>query len=318
MAVNLRIHPRVKTALAKHAPVVALESTVITHGLPKPQNLELAQKLEDTVRQAGAVAATIAILGGELIVGLEAEELHYLANTRAQKASLWNLAALLSRGEDAGTTVATTLHIAALAGIKVFATGGIGGVHHEAFDESADIEALARYRLITVCAGPKSILNVGATLQRLESRGIPVIGYRSERLAGFYVEQTSYPVAAKLEQAADIARCYQQHCALGLPSSLLVSKPVSQGLEAKELAMWIKQAQSEVSERQLSGKDVTPFLLSRLAELSKGRSVAVNLRLLEENARLAAEIAVALADVDRLKNTRSLGKAQPFSMIGDD
>jgi pseudouridine-5'-phosphate glycosidase len=291
-----RVAAQLQEVLTEHVPVVALESTVITHGLPKPQNLELACKLEEVVRQAGAVPATVGVIGGELVVGLSREELNHLATTAAQKASLWNLPAILAEKQDAGTTVAATLHAAAQARISVFATGGIGGVHLEAFDESADLAALARYPLVVVCAGPKSILNVRATLERLESLGVPVIGYRSDALAGFHLPHTDLPVAARLESAEGIARSFTAQRAVGLKGAMLISNPVSSGLEPEQFHSWAAQAQREAQAQGRAGKDVTPYLLARLAELSGGESVTVNVRLLEENARLAASIARALSD----------------------
>ncbi len=306
MHVMFRIHPRVKRALEHSEAVVALESTVVTHGLPRPDNLALAEGLESVVEAAGAVPATVGLVRGDLVVGLDADELQHLATHDVHKASLWNLAALAAAGADAGTTVATTLHAAAHVGIKVFATGGIGGVHGDdvpgdesgqTFDESADLGALARYRVVTVCAGPKSILDVGATLERLESLGVSVLGYQTDFLAGFHVPETSLPVAARCESPEEVARVFEAAHALGLPGSPLVCKPISKGLDAAELKGWLAQAQREAAGRGLSGKDLTPFLLAKLAELSNGRSVEVNRRLLEENARLGAEIARALARI---------------------
>lgn len=292
---TVRIAPHIQTALAQNRPVVALESTVITHGLPRPQNLELAHSLQETIRRAGAIPATIGILKGELIVGLSDAELAHLAHNEAEKASLWNLAALLAKGQDAGTTVATTLHAASLAGIKVFATGGVGGVHHDDFDESADLGALARYPLVTVCAGAKSILNVAATVERLETLGVPLLAYGSDYLAGFHVPQTPYRVAARCDSAAEVARCYLVQQELGLTPGLLLSNPVSQGLDEQALAGWLEQAHREAPD-QLSGFERTPYLLARLAELSAGQTVEVNIRLLKENAQLAAIIAIHIAD----------------------
>ena len=278
---------------------MALESTVVTHGLPRPDNLALAAELEQTVETAGSTPATVGLVRGELVVGLDEGELEHLATHDVHKASLWNLAALAAAGADAGTTVATTLHAAAHVGIKVFATGGIGGVHKDengkSFDESADLRALERYPVVTVCAGPKSILDVGATLERLESLGVPVIGYRTDLLAGFHVPETSLPVAARCESPEEAARIFEAGRLLGSPGGPLVCKPVSAGLDAAELGGWLAQAQGEAAAAGLSGKDITPFLLARLAELSEGRSVEVNRRLLAENASLGAEIARALA-----------------------
>jgi pseudouridine-5'-phosphate glycosidase len=290
----IRIHPEVADALAAGRAVVALESTVITHGLPAPDNLVLARQLEATVRAGGAVPATVALIGGVLKVGLSAAEMDFLASCQAHKASLWNLAWLCASGADAGTTVATTLHAAQLAGILVFATGGIGGVHHEPFDESADLLALASYPLVTVCAGPKSILNATATLERLETLGVPVIGYRSDMLAGFHVPQTDLPLAARCDEAGQLAACFLKQRQLGLKGGILVSNPVSAGLDPEALARWLTEAHKR-AQAQVSGKDVTPFLLAQLAALSGGETVSVNLRLLNENAALAAEIAGALA-----------------------
>ncbi len=293
--VTPRIAPNVREAVEDGAAVVALESTVVTHGLPRPRNLELAHELERTVRETGAVPATVGVIDGELIVGLDEAQLERLAAGGADKASLWNLAALCAAGRDAGTTVATTLHAAHRAGIRVFATGGIGGVHDAPFDESADLAALARVPVVTVCAGPKSILDAGATLERLESAGVPVLGYRSDRLAGFHVPLTELPVAARVDDAAAVAAVARRQAALGLPQALLVAKPVSRGLDAERLRDWIDQARRLATDRGAHGKDATPVLLDALAELSGGATVEVNVRLLQENAALAAEIALALA-----------------------
>jgi pseudouridine-5'-phosphate glycosidase len=288
----LRVNPLVQRALHANEPVVALESTVLTHGLPRPENLTLARDLEAIVRDAGAVPATVGVLAGELVVGLEPHELERLAHGQADKASLWNLASLVSQRRDAGTTVAATLHAAALAGVRVFATGGIGGVHREAFDESADLAALARYPVVTVCAGPKSVLSVRATLERLESLGVVVLGYRTNKLAGFYVHESELPVPQRCDSPDEVAQLYRAQLELGLSAALLVCNPVSRGLEPGELARWLEQAESELGEER--GRGVTPYLLARLADLSQGRTVEINLRLLKENAALAAEIARAV------------------------
>lgn len=290
-----RIHPTVQEALREDRAVVALESTVITHGLPRPQNLALAEALERTVREAGAVPATLGLIGGDVVVGLSPDELSYLANADASKASLWNLPDLVIKGRDGGTTVAATLHLAAQVGIKVFATGGIGGVHFDPFDESADLMALARHPLVVISAGAKSILNQAATLERLETLGVPVVGYGSDRLAGFHVPETDLHVPARCDTPGDVARSFQAARALGLPGALLVAKPVSKGLDAKEVAGWLDTALREAQEQGFRGKDLTPFLLTRFASLSDGRATDVNLKLLQENARLGAEVALELA-----------------------
>lgn len=276
--------------------MVALESTVITHGLPRPDNLQLAADLEAEVERGGAEPATIGVLGGELVIGLDTDELHVLDAGPADKASYWNLAALMTRAEHAGTTVATTLLAAEMAGIEVFATGGIGGVHHTPFDESADLRALARHAVITVCAGPKSILDVGSTLERLETLGVPVVAYRSDEVAGFHAPLTEHAAPARADTPHEIAAIYRTHRRLRLPGGVLVTNPVSEGFGARELADLIDRAQRDAVAENLQGKDATPFMLARLAELSEGRTVRVNTRLLRENARLAAEVARALAE----------------------
>ncbi len=291
--VTLRIAPRITRALEQGAAVVALESTVISHGLPAPANLELAHRLEQVVSNTGAVPATVGVIDGQLVVGLERGEIAQLASGAA-KASLWNLAALAASGANAGTTVATTLHAAALAGIKVFATGGIGGVHHEPYDESADLMALGRYSVITVCSGPKSILDAAATLERLETWGVTVTGYRSDRLAGFFVPLTPHAVPSRCDAAEEVARMFAAHRTLHLSGGIVVSNPVSQGLTTDEMETLLASAQQAAEAARVRGKDATPFLLQHLAELSDGRTVTVNLRLLEENAALAARIAIAL------------------------
>ena len=267
----------------------------MTHGLPRPQNLALARALEHTVREAGAVPATIGLVGGDVVIGLSDDELRHLAETDdVSKASLWNLPALVAGKQDGGTTVAATLHLAAGAGIRVFATGGVGGVHFDPFDESADLLALSKHPLIVICAGAKSILNQGATLERLETLGVPVVGYGSDRLAGFHVPETELPVPARCDTPADVAQTFRAARELGLPGALLVAKPVSQGLDAGEVAGWLKTALTEAKAQSFSGKDLTPFLLARFAALSDGRAMDVNLRLLQENARLGAQVALEL------------------------
>lgn len=289
----IRIGQRVREALRADLPVVALESTVITHGLPRPRNLEAAQRLESVVEEAGAVPATIGVLAGEVVVGLDANELEHLARADAEKVSLWNLAAVVARRADAGTTVAVTLWAAHQAGLDVFATGGIGGVHDVPFDESADISALARFPVLTVCAGPKSILDASATLERLETAGVPVVGYRSSRLAGFIVRETDLPLPARVDSPEEAAAVLQAQRRLGLSSGVVLSNPVSSGLAPDEFAALRERAEEELRARGVRGRDATPFLLAELARISGGRTVEVNTRLLEENAALAAQVAAA-------------------------
>jgi pseudouridylate synthase len=308
--VKITISPEIQDALAAGQAVVALESTVITHGLPRPQNLDLALALEAVVRNAEAIPATIGVLSGDLVIGLNSHQMELLANTNVDKASLWNLAALMAKGQSAGTTVSVTLHAASLAGIFVFATGGIGGVHHEPFDESADLAALAKYPVITVSAGAKSILNVKGTLERLESLGVPVLGYRSDKLAGFHVSQTAYNLPARVDTSEEIARAFIAQRKLKLAPGLLISNPVSQGIDPLTLEAWLDVAHERVRRQETTGKDVTPFLLAQLADISNNKSVEVNVRLLQENAALAAKIALALAHLRQQAQTETVNKGE--------
>lgn len=291
----MRLHPEVKEALQTRQAVVALESTVITHGLPRPLNLELARKLEGTVRQAGAVPATIAILRGEVVAGLTSDELEAIAaDDTADKASLWNLGALLAQGKSAGTTVASTTFLAHKAGIEVFATGGIGGVHPHPYDESADLLELSRIPIVVVSAGPKSILDLAATLERLESLGVALLGYKTNHLPAFHSPASPYLLPARVESAQEAARAFRAAKGLGLPGASLVLNPISKGLAFDQVQRWVEQATQEAARVGVGGKALTPFLLRRISELSGGQTDEVNLRLLEENARLAAQIALAL------------------------
>lgn len=269
---------------------------MLSHGLPRPANLQLGRRLERIIRDQGAEPATVGVLDGRVWVGLNDEQMQRLAEQPADKASLWNLAALCASQRPAGTTVATTLHAAAAAGISVFATGGIGGVHPEAFDESADLLALARYPLITVSAGPKSVLDARATLERLETLGVPVIGWRSSQLAGFHVSETDLRLATRVEDVQSIAAIYHTQRALGLRTGMLISQPVEDGLDPHRVAQWIEAARAAALRAGARGPAVTPALLRAIAECSDGASVEVNLRLLEANARLAASIAIALTN----------------------
>ncbi len=291
----IRVSPAVQAALAQGAPVVALESTVLTHGLPRPTNLELGRRLEAVVREAGAVPATIAVLAGELSVGIDDEAMRRLAETEVAKASLWNLAAVLIAGLDGGTTVSTTLHAASRAGIAVFATGGLGGVHVDAEDVSADLTALARESVVTVCSGPKSVLDAAATLERLETAGVPVAGWRSQHLAGFLTPHTDIALPIRCDDADEVASLLHMQRDTGLPAGIVLSRPEPDGLDPETLRELTDAARADATAAGVRGKDVTPFLLRRLAERSDGVTVSVNLRLLEGNARLAAEVATAIA-----------------------
>ncbi len=293
---TVRRNPEVAAALAAGRPVVALESTVITHGLARPENLEVARAMVAAVAEGGALPAVIAVLAGEVRIGLADAELEALAaDPGAEKASLWNLAALAAQGKTAGTTVAATAFLAARAGIPVFATGGIGGVHFSPHDESADLVALARTSVVVVSSGMKSILDLEATLERLETLGVAVAGYRTDRLPAFHSPASPYPLPARVEDAAEAAAVFEKQRALGLPSALLVFNPVSEGLPFEEVRAHVEAANREAREKGIHGKALTPYLLRRLAELTGGATDRVNRRLLVENAALAAKIAAALA-----------------------
>jgi pseudouridylate synthase len=286
--------PAVQAALDQKKPIVALESTVITHGLPFPQNLETAHALEAEVTKTGATPATVAILDGTVHIGCNAVELERLAKEKMEKVSLWNLPAIIAKGTSAGTTVATTAHLAHLVGIQVFATGGIGGVHFDAFDESADLPALARIPVVVVCAGAKSILNLHATIERLETLGVPVIGYRTDSLPAFHTPTSPYNVAARLDTPTEIAKAQRAARDLEMRQAILVANPIPEGIPFEKVQGWVEAANHEARKQMVTGKRLTPFLLGELARLSGGETVRVNGRLLENNAKLAGEIAVAL------------------------
>ncbi|KIX84373.1 pseudouridine-5'-phosphate glycosidase [Thermus filiformis] len=273
---------------------VALETALLTHGLPWPENLATMEALLKAVEEEGARPRPIGVVGGRVRVGLEREELVRLAQGGADKASLWNLAALLAAGKDAGTTVAATLHLAHRAGLEVFATGGIGGVHPVPFDESADLLALSRTPILVVASGPKSVLDLEATLERLETYGVSVVGFRTDRMPAFLSPDSPYPLPARVETPEEAAALYREARALGLGGVLLFN-PVSEGLSFQEVQAHVEEANREARRLGVGGKALTPFLLRRLAERTGGRSLEVNRRLLLENARLAARVARALA-----------------------
>ena len=295
------VHEEVAEALSAGRPVVALESTIIAHGLPRPDNLRVAREIEDAVRAEGAVPATIAVVGGRVNVGLGAEALEVIAHTfDVDKLSLRDLGPGLVSGRPGATTVASTAYIAARAGIRVFATGGLGGVHREAaatFDESADLTALASTPVVVVCAGVKSILDVGATLERMETLSIPVIGYRTDRLAGFYLADSGHPVPWREDEAEAIAAIQRARHDLGLTQALVVANPLPEemqmdpALHDRILAESLAAADAE----GIVGKDATPFILGRFHERTGGESLRVNVALVLRNAALAARIAAALA-----------------------
>jgi len=291
----------VTDAIRSRRPVVALESTIITHGMPYPQNRDMARNVEAIIRKQGAVPATIAVLDGHLVVGLDDQELDALATRRdAMKLSRADLAYAVATGRTGATTVAATMIAANLAGIGVFATGGIGGVHRGAdtsFDISADLEELARTPVIVVCAGAKAILDLNKTLEVLETKGVPVIGYGTDELPAFWSRESGLSVPLRLDRADEIAAFQTARAALSIGGGMLVANPVpeDQALPRAVVEGWIEQALSYAKVQGISGKAVTPFLLDRMYHLSEGRSLAANIALVEANARLAGRIAVALA-----------------------
>lgn len=302
----IEISAEVAAAIASGTPVVALESTIITHGMPYPQNLAMARDVEQVVRNNGAVPATIAVMGGRILVGLLAADLERLAvdGHSAAKASRRDLAALLVKGQTAGTTVATTMQISALAGIRVFATGGIGGVHRgaeETFDVSADLEELSSTPVAVICAGAKSILDIPKTLETLETKGVPVLGFRTDEFPAFFARTSGKPVDHRMESADDIAKVLLLQAALGMPGGVLVANPIPEedALDAVAIEQHIAAAVAQASEEGVSRKALTPYLLRRVFEMTGGKSLAANIALVKNNARVGAEIAVALSRATR-------------------
>lgn len=295
------VHAPVADALAAGRPVVALESTIVTHGMPFPQNARMAARVEAIIREEGAVPATIAVVDGRLKIGLSDAGLEALAQAdEAMKLSRADLAFAIAEGRTGGTTVAATMIAAAAAGIGVFATGGIGGVHKGAetsFDISADLDELARTPVIVVCAGAKAILDIEKTLEVLETRGVPVVGYGTDVMPAFWSSGSRFAAPLRLDSAEAIARFQKTRAALGIAGGMLVANPVPAASEIPEAEMagHIEAAQRDAVERRVSGKAVTPFLLARILELTQGRSLETNIALVENNARLAARIAAALA-----------------------
>ena len=295
----LDIKPEVAEALAQGKPVVALESTIISHGMPYPQNVETALNVEKIIRENGAVPATIAIIGGRLKAGLTPEEIEYFGQKgqAIHKASRRDIAMLCARGEDGATTVTTTMMIAHMAGIQIFATGGIGGVHRGAettMDISADLEELSQTPVMVVCAGAKSILDLGLTLEYLETKGVPVIGYGTEELPAFYTRQSGFSVDYRVDTPAELAAAFRASRDMGLKGGMLVTNPIPQeyAMPLDTINAAIDQAIAESREKGIHGKATTPFLLARVAELTGGDSLASNIRLVYNNAAVAAQTAV--------------------------
>lgn len=296
---SVRILPDIQRALDARGPVVALESSVLAQGLPSPQNREAAQRMTAAVRDAGGIPAITAVVTGEPALGLtEAELDRFLTETGIRKVSARDLAAAVQRKIDGATTVAASVAIAALAGIKVFATGGIGGVHRGApFDESADLNELANTPIVVVCAGAKSILDLDATIERLETLGVLVVGYRTDELPGFFTAETGIKLGARADSPMEIAAIFDAQRALGRRQALLVvqAPPANRALPRAMVDRAVEQAITEAARRGVHGAALTPYLLSELVRLTGGGSLAANLALLEQNALLAGEIALALS-----------------------
>jgi pseudouridine-5'-phosphate glycosidase len=292
----------VEAALSSRSPVVALESTVIAHGLPRPQNLETAHRLETIVRDAGATPATIAILDGQICVGLDQDQVKQLAESEdTKKISTRDLAIAVANKWNGATTVASTIWIAHRAGIKVLATGGIGGVHRGLLpDVSADLPELARTPVVVVCSGPKVVLDLHATREWLETHGIAVVGYQCDEMPAFYSRESSLPIDARVDSPDEVAQIVKAQRALGINSALLVTVPVPADAEipADALEAVLNDALLEAERKQIAGREVTPFLLSRMSQQSEGATLRANLALLENNARVAAEIAQAVSKIE--------------------
>ena len=300
----LRVSEEVKEALQNNQPVVALESTIISHGMPYPKNVETALLVEKTVRENGAVPATVCVIGGKIVVGATREDIEYLGKTglKVPKASRRDLPVLLSKGMDGATTVTTTMIGAELAGISVFATGGVGGVHRGAevtMDISADLEELARTNVMVVCAGCKSILDLGLTLEYLETKGVTVIGYGTKELPAFYTRRSGFAVDYELDTPEELAKAFYVKRALGMQGGMLVTNPIPEeyAMDADVINAAIEKAVEESKALGIHGKETTPFLLAKIKDITGGDSLASNIQLVYNNARLAARTAKALCEM---------------------
>ena len=300
----LSISPEVQEALKAGKPVVALESTIISHGMPYPQNVETALRVEQTIRDNGAVPATIAVIGGQLKAGCTPDEIEYLGRKGAEviKASRRDLPVLLARKEDGATTVTTTMIIAAMAGIKIFATGGIGGVHRHAqqtFDISADLEELAQTPIMVICAGAKSILDLGLTLEYLETKGVPVIGYQTEELPAFYTRHSGFDADYRIDTPQELAEAFKAKLDCGLKGGMLVTNPIPEeySMPKEVIDCAIEHAIQDMEAAGIHGKQCTPFLLAKVKDLTGGDSLAANIQLVLNNARLAAQTACAFCEL---------------------
>lgn len=294
---KIRISQEVAYALANNLPVVALESTIISHGMPYPKNVEIALKVEETIRINGAIPATIAIVNGDVVVGLSEDEIETLGNKDdVIKVSRRDISFVMAQKRWGGTTVAATMFIAAKVGIKVFVTGGIGGVHfgaEQSFDISSDLDELGRTSIAVVCAGPKAILDLGKTLEYLETKGVPTIGYKTDKMPLFYTISEDENVLYRLDEAKDIAEVIRIHDALNLNSGLLIVNPIPKdyALNYSEVKEVVEEAIVKMNEQGIKGKEETPFLLAKISEITKGQSLVANEALIINNAKLGANIA---------------------------
>ncbi len=299
----LEISPDVQKALNEGTPVVALESTIISHGMPYPQNVQTALLVEQTIRENGATPATIAIIGGKLKAGLTRDEIEYLGKKGRDviKASRRDLPVLISRGEDGATTVTTTMIIAAMAGIKIFATGGIGGVHRGAektMDISADLEELSKTPVMVICAGAKSILDLSLTLEYLETKGVPVIGFGTNELPAFYTRKSGLSVDYRIDTPEELASAFRAKLEMGLDGGMLVTNPIPEeySMDPDVINTAIDKAIAECNALGIKGKETTPFLLAKIKDITGGDSLDANIQLVLNNARLAAKTAVCMAE----------------------
>ncbi|WP_276872670.1 pseudouridine-5'-phosphate glycosidase [Anaerotruncus massiliensis (ex Togo et al. 2019)] len=297
----LEVSPRIREALDNNRPVVTLESTIISHGMPYPRNVETALKVEEVVRSCGAEPATVAVIGGKLKVGISEEEITHLGKKGLGviKASRRDLPVLCARGEDGASTVAATMILSALAGVQVFATGGVGGVHRGAettMDISADLEELAETPVMVVCAGAKSILDLGLTLEYLETKGVTVLGYQTEELPAFYTRKSGFKVDYRMDTPEEIAAAFSAKEDLGLRGGMLVTNPIPEqyAMDHDYISRTIEDACAEAAQKGVKGKELTPFLLDRIQQITAGKSLEANIELVYNNARLASRIAVEL------------------------
>ncbi|WP_270647040.1 pseudouridine-5'-phosphate glycosidase [Paeniclostridium hominis] len=299
----LHIHPEVKRALSEGQPVVALESTIISHGMPYPKNIEMAKNVSKIIRENGAIPATIAIIDGVLKVGLTTEEIEFLGTSKdVLKASRRDLPFIISKKLNGATTVATTMILANLAGVKVFATGGIGGVHRgaqETFDISADLQELANTNVAVVCAGAKSILDIGLTLEYLETNGVPVVGFGTEEFPAFYTRKSGFGVDYKVDSSMEVANALKAKWDLDLKGGMVIGNPIPKELEMDydTINSAIESALKEADENNITGKKVTPFLLDKVKTITAGKSLDANIELVYNNAKVAAQIAKDLANL---------------------